>query len=342
MRKPATKKSNSFIMMEKVSTIVESAQQHYTPHLKKVLKTYQKSAIKSLQGPSTVLCTVDAGISEDIDTVKKEPGSESSPELPPASTDSPSAGTPLAPPLPPSPAVPQVPILSTADTIAELSETLIEGHRISCFIIGGEKRIIFAQLLSTALRNVQAHTINIVCAELFINFSSCNSEQLLALKAKGLLPSETPTCGLVTKPDAERLCSVLLHEGGTAPEGLDKQVECSFLVYHECFSGAKGILYYEFYTEKNWCIQCVVCRRLFSPQMFVCHSCYMDKKRNSIHTYIETGICHWGFDSANWKLYIHVLEGQPDYDKSVRILENFKKHHRRSEFTPLKRKQVIV
>lgn len=307
-------------MMEKMPTTKDNNKpQHYTPHLKKVLKTYQKSAIKSLQGPSTVLTT-------DTITVKKEPVSESSPELPLET--------------PPPPPVPQVPILSTADQSAELSETLIEGHRISCFIIGGEKRICFVQLLSTVLRNVQAYTINSVCTELFINFSSCNSQQLLALKAIGLLPAETPTCGLVTKPDAERLCSVLLHEGGASPEGLVKHVDFSFEVYHECFSGAKGVLYYEFFTEKNWCVQCVVCRRLFTPQMFVCHSCYMDKKRKSIHTYIETGICHWGFDSMNWRLYIHVCKEQRDYEKYMKILENFKKHHRRSELIPLKRKQV--
>lgn len=311
--------------MEKIPTIVaESKPQHYTPHLKKVLKTYQKSAIKSLQGPSTVLSSTAADTTGGI-AVKKEPVSESSAEETPP---------------PPAQQVPQVPILSTADQSAELSETLIEGHRISCFIIGGEKRICFVQLLSTVLRNVQAYTINNVCTELFINFSSCNSEQLLALKAKGLLPAETPTCGLVTKPDAERLCSVLLHEGGAAPDGLDKHADFSFFVYHECFSGAKGVLYYEFFTEKNWCIQCVVCRRLFTPQMFVCHSCYMDKKRNSIHTYIETGICHWGFDSSNWKLYIHVLEGQPEYQKYAKIMETFKKQHRRSDLIPLKRKQV--
>ncbi|XKL61172.1 hypothetical protein PGB90_008229 [Kerria lacca] len=309
-------------MMEKMPTTKDNNKpQHYTPHLKKVLKTYQKSAIKSLQGPSTVLTT-------DTITVKKEPVSESSPELPLET--------------PPPPPVPQVPILSTADQSAELSETLIEGHRISCFIIGGEKRICFVQLLSTVLRNVQAYTINSVCTELFINFSSCNSQQLLALKAIGLLPAETPTCGLVTKPDAERLCSVLLHEGGASPEGLVKHVDFSFEVYHECFSGAKGVLYYEFFTEKNWCVQCVVCRRLFTPQMFVCHSCYMDKKRKSIHTYIETGICHWGFDSMNWRLYIHVCKEQRDYEKYMKILENFKKHHRRSELIPLKRKQVNI
>ncbi len=312
-------------MMEKVPVGAELKPQHYTPHLKKVLKTYQKSAIKSLQGPSTVL-------SSETVVVKKEPSAyESSPELP-------LDALPAPPPQPPP--VPQVPILSTADQSAELSEAVIEGHRISCFIIGGEKRICFPQLLSTVLRNVPAFTINSVSTELHINFSSCNSEQLVALKAKGLLPAETPTCGLVTKSDAERLCSVLLHEGGAAPEGLDKHVQFSFFVYHECFSGAKGVLYYEFFTEKNWCVQCVICRRLFTPQMFVSHSCCVDKKRNSIHTYIEAGICHWGFDSMNWRLYIHVAEDQPNYEKYTRIMDNFKKQHRRSELIPLKRKQV--
>lgn len=309
-------------MMEKVASGVHDVSkqpQPYTPHLKKVLKTYQKSAIKSLQGPSTVLSTDS---SSSTSSIKKEP--ESSPEL----------ETPLPAPVPP------VPILSAADQSAELSNTFVEGHRVACFIIGGEKRICFPQLLSSVLRSVPAYTINNVSTELHINFSSCNSEQLIALKQEGLLPAETPTCGLVTKPDAERLCSVLLHEGGAAPDELDKHVDYSFLVYHECFSGAKGVLYYEFYTERNWCVQCVICRRLFTPQMFVAHSCCMDKKRNSVHTYIEPGICHWGFDSANWRLYIHVVEEQPEFEKCAKIMDAFKSQHRRSELAPMKRKQV--
>lgn len=318
-------------MMEKLPSgaiDVSKPPQPYTPHLKKVLKTYQKSAIKSLQGPSTVLSdsTSPSSSSSSLASVKKEP--ESSPEL---ALETP---PPVAAPMP------QVPILSAADQSAELSNTYVEGHRVACFIIGGEKRICFPQLLSSVLRNVPAYTINNVSTELHINFSSCNSEQLIALKQEGLLPAETPTCGLVTKPDAERLCSVLLHEGGAAPDDLDKHGDYSFLVYHECFSGAKGVLYYQFYTERNWCVQCVICRRLFTPQMFVAHSCCMDKKRNSVHTYIEPGICHWGFDSANWRLYIHVVEEQPDFEKFTKIMEAFKSQHRRSELMPLKRKQV--
>lgn len=323
------------MMMEKLPSgaiDVSKLPQPYTPHLKKVLKTYQKSAIKSLQGPSTVLSATDAtslsSSSSSLASVKKEPGTESSPELA------------LETPPPVASSMPQVPILSAADQSAELSNTYVEGHRVACFIIGGEKRICFPQLLSSVLRNVPAYTINNVSTELHINFSSCNSEQLIALKQEGLLPAETPTCGLVTKPDAERLCSVLLHEGGAAPDELDKHVDYSFLVYHECFSGAKGVLYYEFYTERNWCVQCVICRRLFTPQMFVAHSCCMDKKRNSVHTYIEPGICHWGFDSANWRLYIHVVEEQPGFEKFAKIMEAFKSQHRRSELVPLKRKQV--
>jgi hypothetical protein len=42
-------------MMETVVGV--SKQQPYSPHLKKVLKTYQLSAVKSLQGPSTLLGT---------------------------------------------------------------------------------------------------------------------------------------------------------------------------------------------------------------------------------------------------------------------------------------------
>lgn len=314
-----------------------AADAKYPAHLKKVLKTYQRSAIKSLQGPNTVLVEDNNSIlilpitAADIKT-------EQSSEL--LSEHQRPSSVPLQQCQ--QQQQQQVPILSTADQLAELSETLIEGHKISCFIIGGEKRICFVQLLSTVLRKVNATTINNVCTELFINFSTCNSDQLLALKAKGLLPPETPTCGLVTKPDAERLCSVLLHEGALPPFNMEKYSNFSFLVYHECFNGAKGIIYVDLYTEKNWCVQCVICRRFFTPQMFVCHSCYLDKKRNTIHTYIEPGICHWGFDSTNWRLYLLVVEEQPDYEKCNKIMDVFKDQHKGSTaiMLPVKRKQV--
>lgn len=41
------------------------------------------------------------------------------------------------------------------------------------------------------------------------------------------------------------------------------------------------------------CIECDTCKRLYSPMNFVCHS----------HKF-ESHTRHWGFDSANWRVYL--------------------------------------
>ena len=58
----------------------------------------------------------------------------------------------------------------------------------------------------------------------------------------------------------------------------------------------QGIVLPEAYTKPGAeCIECLECGGLFSPQKFVCHS----------HS-PQNRICHWGFDSANWRHYIQV------------------------------------
>ena len=53
------------------------------------------------------------------------------------------------------------PIFSTSDrSWAEKEETLLEGERISCFVVGGEKRLCFPQILTSVLRGFQLHQIN--------------------------------------------------------------------------------------------------------------------------------------------------------------------------------------
>lgn len=88
-----------------------------TPHLKNVLKNYQHSATKSLQGPGLAL--------------KGEPSPEiKEEEFVPA-------------PFP----VQQLPILTTPDTsCSERTETVLEGETISCFVVGGEKRLCLPQV----------------------------------------------------------------------------------------------------------------------------------------------------------------------------------------------------
>lgn len=319
-----------------------SKQQPYSPHLKKVLKTYQLSAVKSLQGPSTLLGTgtvvgmdkAASATSPSSPTVsivpKKEPVAEVV-KVPPPSDCGDVFMTP--PPFP----IQQLPILTTPDqSRSELSETILEGETISCFVVGGEKRLCLPQVLNSVLREFTLYQINQVCEELQIFCSRCNPEQLEVLKVTGILPMTAPSCGLITKTDAERLSSVLLHRSGVpvakAPSGGHKGA-LSFKVYHECFGKCKGICTPELYTDNNaHCIECLECHGMFSPQKFVCH----------VHRFLENRTCHWGFDSSNWRSYLLIAKDQEEHEKLAKVLDEFKEQHDNTASSSQhnKRKQV--
>ncbi|XP_073985939.1 sno oncogene isoform X2 [Rhodnius prolixus] len=269
--------------------------QVFNPHLKKVLKTYQLSAPKSLQGPSTVLQT-------EVQT-KKEPSCEPSPE--PFTTP---------PPLP----IQQLPILTAPDrSPSQRCETLLQGERITCFLVGGEKRLCLPQILNSILRDFSLAQINQVCDSLQIFCSRCNPEQLDELKETGILPKSAPSCGLITKTDAERLCSTLLHRAVAAPRELSKNT-LGFTVYHECFGKCRGLCLPELYTDcEARCIECLECHGLLSPRQFVCHS----------HRSPENRTCHWGFDSDNWRAYLLLCRDQPDLETREKLLDLFKQQH---------------
>ncbi|GLG94385.1 Transforming protein Ski [Gryllus bimaculatus] len=331
----------------------------YSPHLKKVLKTYQLSATKSLQGPSTVLAVADSKLP--AVTAKKEPdaflngfdtppallpvssgvggggvatsscatAASTAPASAPAATGS-TADVFLAPP--PFP-LQQLPILSAPDqSRSERTETPLEGESIACFVVGGEKRLCLPQVLTSVLRDFSLAQINQVCDELQIYCSRCTAEQLETLKATEILPPTAPSCGLITKTDAERLCSALLHRP-SAPVRTPSKGALSFKVYHECFGKCKGICTPELYTDQHaHCIQCVECHGMFSPQRFVCHA----------HRALENRTCHWGFDSANWRAYLLIARDQAEHEKLAKVLDVFKEQHDIAHPSPaaLKRKQT--
>uniref|UniRef100_A0A146LDV2 Ski oncogene n=1 Tax=Lygus hesperus TaxID=30085 RepID=A0A146LDV2_LYGHE len=272
--------------------------QVYNPHLKKVLKTYQLSAPKSLQGPSSVLTEV----------TKKEPVTEPSPE--PFYTP---------PPLP----IQQLPILTAPDrSPSQRCETILYGESITCFLVGGEKRLCLPQLLHSILRDFTYAQINQVCDSLQIFCSRCNQEQLEELKETGILPKSAPSCGLITKTDAERLCSTLLHQPVPAPRSLMKTT-LGITVYHECFGKCKGVLFPELYTDsESPCVECLECRGLFSPRQYVCHS----------HRPPENRTCHWGFDSDNWRVYLLLHRDQPDLEEREKLLETIKQAHVKNNY----------
>ncbi|XP_066997984.2 ski oncogene [Anabrus simplex] len=295
-------------------------QETYSPHLKKVLKTYQLSAVKSLQGPSTVLgssATPEKGVTMTT-TVTLVPRKEIESSVVGSVTASENISNGdvyMTPPPPPFP-IQQLPILTAPDqSRSERTETVLEGETISCFVVGGEKRLCLPQVLNSVLRDFSLAQINQVCDELQIFCSRCNPEQLEVLKVTGILPMSAPSCGLITKTDAERLCSALLHQPGAPPHKSPNKGALSFKVYHECFGKCKGICTPELYTDNNaHCIECMECHGMFTPQRFVCHA----------HRALENRTCHWGFDSSNWRAYLLISKDQAEHEKLAKVLDVFK------------------
>ncbi|KAK6318897.1 hypothetical protein J4Q44_G00101080 [Coregonus suidteri] len=201
------------------------------------------------------------------------------------------------------------PLFIPSDRSIERCETVLEREPISCFVVGGEKRLCLPQILNSVLRDFSLQQINSVCDDLHIYCSRCTADQLEILKVVGILPFSAPSCGLITQTDAERLCNALIY-GGIYPPHCNKELsgsldlertEKSFKVYHECFGRCKGLFVPELYTSHNAaCIQCMDCRLMYPTHKFVVHS----------HKRLENRTVHWGFDSANWRVYVLL---DPDY-----------------------------
>ncbi|XP_051873615.1 ski-like protein isoform X2 [Pristis pectinata] len=198
------------------------------------------------------------------------------------------------------------PLLIPSDSSTELTHTLLERETISCFVVGGEKRLCLPQVLNSVLRDFSLQQINAVCDELYIYCSRCSAEQLQILKVLGILPFNAPSCGLITQTDAQRLCNALVHPGILPPEAnrlpgkaclSQLQNGSSFEVEHWCLGKCQGLFVPHFYNHPDAaCIQCLDCHMMFSPQKFVLHSHRLPDKRT----------CHWGFDSAKWRCYVQL------------------------------------
>ncbi|KAI4824225.1 hypothetical protein KUCAC02_012751 [Chaenocephalus aceratus] len=263
--------------------------QSFQPHpgLQQTLKQFHLSSMISLGGPAAFSARWQHEL------LFKKDGKEPEPAL-----------QHLPPPVMPGP------LFIPSDRSTERCETVLESETISCFVVGGEKRLCLPQILNTVLRDFTLQQINSVCDDLHIYCSRCTADQLEILKVMGILPFSAPSCGLITKTDSERLCNALIY-GGAYPPRCKKELsggsleleltERSFKVYHECFGKCKGLFVPELYTNPNAaCIQCMDCRLMYPTHKFVVHS----------HKAQENRTCHWGFDSANWRAYI--LLGQ-DY-----------------------------
>ena len=232
-----------------------------------------------------------------------------------------------------SPLAQNIPIMSSSDTSwSELEETSLDGEQISCFNVGGEFRLCLPQILNSVLEKVSLQAINQACDELQIYCSTCSKEQLQGLKDAKILPVAAHQCGLITKSDAERLCSYLLDKNPPRASVFDpKSSPFSFKIQHDCFGRCEGLVLPEAYTTPTArCIECLQCEGLFSPQKFVCHA----------HENVENRTCHWGFDSKNWRTYIKLSEdyAEEEIERHAKVMEDFKNRYNSSNSA--KRRQV--
>ncbi|XP_036316864.2 ski oncogene isoform X2 [Pipistrellus kuhlii] len=287
------------------------------PGLQKTLEQFHLSSMSSLGGPAAFSARWAQ------EAYKKESAKEAgaaavSAPLPAAAAEPP----PVLhlPAIQPPPPVLPGPFFMPSDRSTERCETVLEGETISCFVVGGEKRLCLPQILNSVLRDFSLQQINSVCDELHIYCSRCTADQLEILKVMGILPFSAPSCGLITKTDAERLCNALLY-GGAYPPPCKKELaaglalglelrERSLRVYHECFGKCKGLLVPELYSSPSAaCIQCLDCRLMYPPHKFVVHS----------HKALENRTCHWGFDSANWRAYILLSQDYTGKEEQARL-----------------------
>ncbi|XP_051970098.1 ski-like protein [Xyrauchen texanus] len=232
------------------------------------------------------------------------------------------------------------PLLVPPDSSTDLGLCSLEGESISCFSVGGELRLCLPQLLNTILRDFSLQQINSVCDQLYLYCSRCDNTQLHILKVLGILPPGTPSCGLITLTDAQRLCNTLLHpgedlfheshKGYVAGEEKEKDSEESggFWVEHQCLGKCQGLFVPQLYSSPDApCIHCSQCRKLFCPERFVMHSHRQPDKRT----------CHWGFDSAKWACYLQLAHrhlGTADEEKLQQTLENMKEKYQQEKREP--------
>uniref|UniRef100_T2MGI2 Ski oncogene n=1 Tax=Hydra vulgaris TaxID=6087 RepID=T2MGI2_HYDVU len=186
--------------------------------------------------------------------------------------------------------------------------TYLEGYTVACFLVGGEKRLCFSELVHTVLKDINVQEIFEKRDKLLIFTSKCSMKQLDELKYNGVLPWTSSSSNLITKSDSYRLIGALQNH--LAPKDRNTCSPSSFQIYHECFGGCGGVFDAERYVKpQSLCIKCDTCKGLFSPPSFTTHS---HSSFDNVHT------CHWGFDTVRWRSYIMLVENQvtPDLIKT--------------------------
>lgn len=305
--------------------------------LSNVLKTYQDNALKTLQGPASLLFYTGhqfhKGLKRELDSPPPPSSDEdfskrfspsptqSSVALPSASVIERTESTPPQREYCVSPAncvqmmqpIQSQPILTAPDSEKGLlMECFIEGKAIGCFQLGGELRLCFPQILHNILIGFPLDLIHRTIEDLHISCLQSTPEQTAEFKIAKILPPNVPPCGLITRTNAERLCSTLLHKSTLKKK--EQNNYFSFRVYHRCFGKCEGICTPELFSfTDRACIECVECHGMLAPNKFVLHVCKNKPKENFT--------CHWGFESNKWRSYIHVSMSEPNQEKCTRMMD---------------------
>ena len=73
-------------------------------------------------------------------------------------------------------------------------------------------------------------------------------------------------------------------------------------IYHKCFGKCNGVYYPSLLKDSDSkCIECATCDVLLSPRRFIGHMHGNSRELN---------VCHWGFNSYNWRHYLKLSKCQ--------------------------------
>ena len=277
-------------------TVTRNEDVQRNPFIKRLLRNYQESAERSLEGPTTCSLTNDDVIEIDADGETVSAHRQPNP-----------ARFAAMPSL--------LPLSRVRGDPYRRQETSLEGESISCFVVGGERRLCVPQMLNSVLSRFSLSEIHTACDSLRIHIALADDRQMTVLRRDEILPQTAHGCGLVTLSDAQRLCAVLLgncrgirtSDPPAAAEGPGDAIP----VMHRCFGKCVGYLH-----PSKCLVRCAACQHEFDVEQFVCHS----------HGDQESRTCHWGFDAANWRVYLQLASDIADDDRLQKYLEFFKEH----------------
>ncbi|VDD88239.1 unnamed protein product [Enterobius vermicularis] len=227
------------------------------------------------------------------------------------------------------------PVLLPSDsTSSPLKSTRLAGQLISCFVVGGECRLCLPQFLAMVLPNVNDAIIQKVNSDLQIHTAIATPTQMKSLKISGILPPGASTCSLIRKSDAERLVSRLLPQSSGRLQN-PKLREEGVAVRHDGFGGCSGLLIPSLIVDEcSAAIECSECNYLFTGETFVSHT----------HGTSEPSqVCHWGFDTANWRYYIYLADedhSTEDDRQKLQLCKNFKEIEAQKKISAILNSQI--